>query len=133
MLENKVVSMNAAKKKILIVEDEEMLSEMYREVFEKEGFDVITAGNAQEAVESAQAKKPDFVLLDILLPGDNGIHFLEQRKEQSSLASIPVIAFSNFDNPQTKKDAFRLGIRDYLIKTNYTPQEVVTKVKKYLK
>ncbi|MEK7542167.1 MAG: response regulator [Patescibacteria group bacterium] len=126
------MSEDSLKKKILIVEDEELLSEMYQEVFEKEGFNVVTATNGQEAVKVAAEEKPDFILLDILLPGEDGIYFLEQRKLQHPLVSIPVIAFSNFDDPNIKKTAFRLGARDYLIKTNYTPQEVVKKVKRYL-
>lgn len=120
------------KKTILIVEDEEMLSQMYQEVFEKEGFDVVTASNGKEAVKVAQDAKPDVVLLDILLPEENGIYFLEQRKLQSSLSAIPVVAFSNFDDSNIKKRAFELGIKDYLIKTNYIPQEVVDKVKLYI-
>ena len=122
----------STKKKILIVEDEEMLSEMYQEVFEKEGFDVVTASTGKEAVKVAQEAKPDFVLLDILLPEENGIYFLEQRKLQPSLSAIPVLAFSNFDESNIKKRAFALGVKDYLIKTNYIPQEVVNKVKTYL-
>src|SRR3989344_6791813 len=122
----------AAKKVNLIVEDEELLSEMYREVFEKEGFGVVTASNGKEAVKVAQDAKPDFVLLDILLPEENGIYFLEQRKQQPSLLSIPVMAFSNFDDPNIKKRAFALGVKDYLIKTNYVPLELVSKVKAYI-
>ena len=126
------MAVNSVQKKILIVEDEELLSEMYREVFEKEGFLVARASSGQEALELAQKEKPDFVLLDILLAGENGIYFLEQRKSLKSIASIPVIAFSNFDDPNVKKSAFALGVRDYLIKTNYTPQEVVAKVRVYI-
>lgn len=133
MLENEGVFRNSLRKKILIVEDEELLSEMYQEVFEKQGFKVVTATTGQEAVKVATDEKPDFVLLDILLPGDNGIYFLEQRKQNPELVSIPVVAFSNFDDPNIKKSAFRLGAKDYLIKTNYTPQEVVKKVEKYIK
>jgi len=132
LLENGFVSTNSARKKILIVEDEELLSEMYREVFEKEGFQIVTATNGQEAVKVAEKEKPDFVLLDILLPGENGIYFLGQRKLRPSIASIPVIVFSNFDDPNMKKTSFRLGAQDYLIKTDYTPQEVVNKVRKYI-
>ena len=123
---------SSTKKKILIVEDEELLCEMYREVFEKEGFLVVTASSGKEAVKVAQVAKPDFVLLDILLPEENGIYFLEQRKSLPSLAAIPVMAFSNFDDSHIKKRAFDLGIKDYIIKTNYIPQEVVQKVKTYL-
>ena len=122
----------STKKKILIVEDEAMLSEMYQEVFEKEGFDVVTASTGREAVKVAEDEKPNFVLLDILLPEENGIYFLEQRKLQPSLLAIPVVAFSNFDESNIKKRAFELGVKDYLIKTNYIPQEVVNKVKTYI-
>src|SRR3989344_3792433 len=104
---------------------------MYREVFEREGFAVSTATTGQEALRVAEKEKPDFVLLDILLPGDNGLYFLEQRRSNPGIAKIPVVAFSNFDDPHIKKSAFRLGVKDYLIKTDYTPQEVVDKVKKY--
>jgi len=123
---------NSKKRKILIVEDEELLSQMYQETFEANGFDVVTAVSGQEALNLAKKEKPDFILLDILLAGENGIYFLEQRKSLKSVAAIPVIAFSNFDDPNVRKNAFDLGARDYLIKTNYTPQEVVSKVKTYL-
>ena len=123
---------NQARKTILIVEDEEMLSEMYQELFEREGFAVVTAATGQEAVRAAESEKPDFVLLDILLPQENGIYFLEQKKKRPGIEAIPVLAFSNFDDPQIKKSAFRLGAKDYLIKTNYTPQEILQKVRGYL-
>ncbi|MDP1538448.1 MAG: response regulator [bacterium] len=73
------------------------------------------------------------MLLDILLPRTIGIGFIEWLKKEKELSSIPVIAFSNYDDPKTKKEAVELGIKDYLIKTSYTPQEIVDKVKSYLK
>ena len=120
------------KKTILIVEDGDLLAEMYQEVFQQEGFGVLIAKTAQEAIEVAGSAKPNFILLDILLPGDNGIHFLEQRKTLPEIATIPVIAFSNFDDLHIKDAALRLGAQDYLLKTNYTPQEIVSKVKQYI-
>ena len=119
-------------KKILIVEDEQMLSEMYQDVFSREGFTVVSAFTGQEAREVAKTEKPDFILLDILLPGDDGVAFLKKKKEDPDIASIPVIAFSNFDDPEIRKQAFQLGVQDYLIKTNYTPQELIKKVEKYI-
>jgi len=127
------VTENKKGKTILIVEDEELLSEMYEEVFEREGFYVKVAISGEEALQVARETKPDFVLLDILLPEKSGIYFLEQRKNEPALANIPVMAFSNLDDPNIKKDALRLGVQDYLIKTDYTPQEVIKKVQKYLK
>ncbi len=120
-------------KKILIIEDEKMLGEIYRDKFIQEGFEVILAETVEEGIEATRKEKPDLILLDILLPKTNGIGFLEWLKKEKELFSIPVIAFSNYDDPKTKKEAAELGIKDYLIKTNYTPQEIVDKIKSYLK
>lgn len=120
-------------KKILIIEDEKMLAEMYRDKFSQAGFEVILAFSAEEGLEIAKKEKPDLVLLDILLPVGNGISFLKEQSRDSKISSIPVVAFSNFDDPKTKKQARELGAKDYLIKTDYTPQEIVEKIKSYLK
>ena len=119
-------------KKILIVEDEKVLYEMYRDSFESAGFEVIMATTGQKAVDTAKAEKPDFILLDILLPDEDGLYFLRQKKKTPEISSIPVLVFSAYDHAETKKEAFRLGAQDYFIKTDYTPQEIVKKVKEYL-
>lgn len=120
-------------KKILIVEDEKLLAEMYRDKFSQEGFEVQLASEAREALKIIKKNKPDIILLDILLPRGNGVSFLERLKKEEFLSSIPVIIFSNFDDPQVKKKVRELGIKDYFIKTDFTPQEIVEKVKKILK
>lgn len=120
-------------KKILIIEDEKILAEMYREKFSQVGFEVILAFDSKEGLELTKREKPDLILLDILLPGENGISFLSSKRKEKEIASIPVIAFSNYDDPKTKKEAFDLGIKEYLIKTNYTPQQIVEKIKNYIK
>ena len=119
-------------KKILIIEDEKILADMYKEKFEIAGFKIFLAVDAEEGLNMAKKEKPDLILLDILLPRENGIFILEKIKEDSDLASIPIVAFSNYDDPQTKEKAKKLGVKDYLIKTNFTPEEVVVKVKEYL-
>lgn len=120
------------KKKILIIEDERMLGEMYRDKFIQEGFDVVLAETAEQGIEAVRKEKPDLILLDILLPKTNGIGFMGWLKKEKELSSILVIAFSNYDNPKTKKEAMESGIKEYLIKANYTPQEIVDKIKSYL-
>jgi two-component system alkaline phosphatase synthesis response regulator PhoP len=120
-------------KKILIIEDEKILAEMYREKLEMEGFKVSLAFDVKEGVEMAKKERPDLILLDILLPVENGISFLRKQKEDKEISKIPVIAFSNYDDPRTKKEAMELGVKEYLIKTNYTPSEIIEKIKKYLK
>jgi DNA-binding response OmpR family regulator len=119
-------------KKILIVEDERLLAEMYVDKFSEAGFKVILASEAESGLETAKTEKPDLVILDILLPRGDGISFLQKLRELPEFALIPVVAFSNFDDLSTKKAAFRLGAKDYLIKTNYTPQEIVEKIKEYI-
>ena len=120
-------------KKILIVEDEKILGEMYRDKFIQAGLDVVWAGSAEEGLEYLSKDKPDLILLDILLPRDNGINFLNKLRKEKKFDHIPIIAFSNYDDPATKKEALLLGVKEYLIKTDYTPQGIIEKVKKYLK
>ena len=119
-------------KKILIIEDEKILGEMYRDRFSQAGFDVALAVSAEEGMEAVPKVKPDLILLDILLPRANGVGFMEWLKKQKEFSSILVVAFSNYDEPTTKKEAFLLGVKDYLIKTNYTPSEIVARIKQLL-
>jgi two-component system alkaline phosphatase synthesis response regulator PhoP len=120
-------------KKILIIEDEKILAEMYKEKLEMEGFKVSLAFDVKEGIEMAKKEKPDLILLDILLPVENGVSFLKRQKEDKEISEIPVIAFSNYDDPRTKKEAIEFGVKEYLLKTDYTPTEVIEKIKKYLK
>ena len=119
-------------KKILLIEDEKILAEMYRDKFTQAGFEVFLAFESREGLALAKKERPDLIILDILLPRENGIVFLNWLKKDSEIASIPVVAFSNYDDPKTKREAAKLGVKDYLIKTNYTPQEIVEKIKGYL-
>jgi len=119
-------------KKILLIEDEKILAEMYRDKFTQAGFEVFLAFDAKGGLKLAEKEKPDLVVLDILLPKENGITFLSWLRKESETPLIPVVAFSNYDDPETKKQAFKLGVKDYLIKTNYTPQEIIEKIKGYL-
>lgn len=120
-------------KKMLLIEDEKILAEMYKERLIREGFVVFLAFASREGLELAKKEKPDLIVLDILLPGENGIAFLEWLRKEPELAVIPVVAFSNYDDPATKKQAAKLGVKEYLIKTNYTPREIVEKIKEYLR
>jgi len=120
-------------KKILIVEDEKILAEIYRDKFTEAGFEVLVTFEAEEGLKLAKKEKPDLIVLDILLPRENGVYFLTELKNDLEISSIPVVVFSNFDDPETKRTALRLGVKDYLIKTNYTPKEIVAKIKNYLK
>ena len=120
-------------KKILLIEDEKILAGMYQEKFIRAGFEVFLAFESEEGLKIAKEEKPDLILLDILLPRENGITFLGWLRKDPEVCSTLVVAFSNYDDAETKREAARLGVKDYLIKTSYTPQEIVEKVKSYLK
>jgi DNA-binding response OmpR family regulator len=120
-------------KKILLIEDEKILAEMYRDKFTQAGFKVFLAFDSKEGLDLTKKEKPDLIVLDILLPKENGITFLGWLRKEPEASSIPVVAFSNYDDPETKREAIKLGAKEYLIKTSYTPQEIVKKIKEYLK
>ena len=120
------------KTKILLIEDEVGMAEMYRERFSEEGFDMALAFTVEEALEKVKKEKPDFIILDILLPTENGIQFLREMKKDKEIPEIPIVALSNYDEPEIKKEAFKLGVKDYLIKTDFIPKTLIKKIKKYL-
>ena len=120
-------------KKILIVEDKAILAEMYQDKFTQSGYEVSLAFNSEEGLALAKKERPDLILLDILLPKENGIQFLKRLKEIPEVNQIPVVALSNYDEARTKMEAFNLGVKAYLIKTRYTPRELLEVIKNYLK
>ncbi len=119
-------------KKILLVEDERILAKMYEDKLEEAGYKTDVMFSAEDALDYLINEKPDLILLDILLPRKNGVDFLESLKEIPGTSDIPVIGLSNYDDPVTKKKSFDLGIKEYLLKTQYTPKELISEIKKYL-
>jgi len=119
-------------KKILIIEDEPILREMYSKKLSEEGFQVLLADQAEKGLDLAKSEKPDLVLLDILLPKENGIYFLEELRSNLITKDIKVLAFSNLEDDTIQQKAQALKVVDYLIKTHFTPEEVVKEIKKYV-
>jgi len=119
-------------KKILIVEDEQLTVKILENQFKKAGFEVVLAVDVAEATTLTKGEKPDIILLDIRLPEESGLVFLERMRKDPETSSIPVVAFSNFDDSEAKEQAKKLGAIAFLLKTDYTPTEIVEKVKEYL-
>lgn len=119
-------------KKILLIEDEKTLSDMYCLKLKQEGFEVLRTIGAEEGIELAKKEKPDLILLDILLPKMDGISALKILKRDLTTKSIPVLIFSNLYTTQVEKEVIMAGAECYLLKTNYTPSQVVKKIKSYL-
>lgn len=122
--------------KILLVEDDTILVEMYQAKFELEGHQVSVATNGEECLEILKDFQPELILLDILMPKLNGFHVLKEIKKQPDLRQIPVILLTNLGQAEVDMNqelAKALGVNDYLIKSHHTPDEVVTKAVKVLK
>lgn len=119
-------------KKILLVEDDKFLSKAYRDGLEDAGFIVVCALDGEEAIEKIKSEKPALVLLDLIMPGANGIEVLQEIKSEEGLKSIPVVILSNSARDSDIKKGIALGAVDYLIKADFSMEEVVKKVNMYL-
>jgi two-component system phosphate regulon response regulator PhoB/two-component system alkaline phosphatase synthesis response regulator PhoP len=115
-------------KKILIVEDDEFLRSLTAKRLEKEGYTVVVAVDGESAVSVARENMPNLILLDLLLPGINGFDVLEKLKTDETLKNIPVIVFSNLGQKEDIDKANSLGADDFLIKANFTLDDVVGKI-----
>jgi len=120
------------KKKILLVEDDKFLSEMYSTKLAESGFDVETAFDGEEGLKKAAEFQPDLILLDIVLPKKDGFEVLKELKLKEELKKIFVIALTNLGQKEEVQKGFDLGANDYIIKAHFTPTEVVAKAKKLL-
>ena len=120
------------KDKILIVEDEPFLLDMYKMKFKQGGFEVISATDGEEGIRISRREKPNIILLDIMMPKIDGFEVLENLKKNPLTKLIPVLIFSNFSQKEQKEKGIALGAADYFVKTNYTPAQVLEKVKNIL-
>lgn len=120
-------------KKILIIEDEEIMIRLMQRKLIQEGYEVSVARDGKEGLEAMREIKPDLILLDIIMPKMGGFEVMEKMQESKELKKIPVIIISNSGQPVELDKVKKLGAKDWLIKTEFDPQEVVNKVKKQLK
>lgn len=119
--------------KVLIVEDDKFLSELISTKLEKEECEVFLAADGEQGVQLATEKRPDIILLDIMLPGMSGFEVLQQLKaESSAVKDIPVLILSNFGQDAKVKEGLKLGAADYLVKANFTTGEIVEKIQSVL-
>ncbi len=121
------------KRKILIIEDDEFLRSLTAKRLEKEGYMVEVGVDGESGVAVAEAKKPDLILLDLLLPGLDGFEVLKRVRANEALKETPVIIFSNLGQKEDIERAKGLGANDFLIKANFTLDDVVVKIKTFLK
>jgi len=123
------------KKRIMIVEDDSFVMDIYQTKLEQSGFDVILAVNGLEAVKKMENETslPDLILLDIIMPYMDGLEVLKKIKENDAFKNIPVILLTNLSQKEEIEQGMKLGASDYLIKSHFTPSEVLEKINNYLK
>ncbi len=117
---------------ILVIEDDPLLSKMYEAKFVNGGFNVIKAADGEEGLKVSLASHPDFILLDVMMPRLSGIDMLEILRKDAWGAHVPVMVLSNLSETQEGDKAKALGVKEYLVKANFTPSEILEKVKAYL-
>ncbi|MBI4215609.1 MAG: response regulator [Parcubacteria group bacterium] len=119
------------KKKILVAEDDRFLSKIYYTKLSTEGYDVSVASDGEEAVRKTESELPELILLDMVMPKKNGFEVLQDIKANEKTKDIPVIILSNLGQEEDVKRGLGLGANDYLVKTNLSIQEVVSKIKDF--
>ena len=124
--------MDAKKKKILLVEDDLLIVEIYTTRLKEAGFEIESEVDGESAIRKLKEKDFDLVLLDIVLPNLTGFEFLEKIRNNEKLKNVKVLILSNLGQKTDVDKAERLGAIKYLIKAHYTPSEVVEEIKKIL-
>lgn len=118
--------------KIAIIEDDPVISQMYRMKFEADGFDVQLASDGKRGVVLAEAFSPDIILLDLQMPEMDGVEALTIIRKNDWGKNIPVIILTNLGEEESPKELRALGIHSYIVKANLTPRQVVQRVKEAL-
>jgi CheY-like chemotaxis protein len=117
--------------KVLIVEDNESLNEVYKIILSRAGYSVKTAFNGVEALKSVKQKMPDLILLDMLMPEMGGLGFLKKFNAPKN-AKTKIIILSNLDEDQDIKEAQKYGVAQYILKASLSPAELISQVKQVL-
>ncbi len=124
--------MKSKNKKILVIEDDPFISDVYVLKLESEGYKVDAAENGSIGLEKIKNNKYDAILLDIVMPELDGFKVLERLKMMPDFGKIPVIILTNLSQKEDIQKGLELGATDYIIKTKFTPTEVIKTVNKFV-
>lgn len=119
-------------KKILLVEDDKFLRDLFSKKLKSEDYEVVESFDGESGLIKAKEINPNLILLDLILPGIDGFNVLKKLKEEATLNQIPVIILSNLSQEEDIKKALALGAADFIIKANFTPSEIIEKIRKNL-
>ena len=119
--------------KILVIEDERMVRDALVRKLQVSGFEVIEAGDGQDGLDKAHSEKPDVVLLDLILPLVDGLTVLDKIRNEDWGKDMPVIILSNLSDVNTVEESRKKKVFDYLVKTDWTLDDVISKIREVLK
>ncbi len=119
-------------KTILFIEDESALQKTFGEILSQEGYKMISALDGEVGLRLAKTEKPDLILLDLILPKVHGFEVLKKLKEDPETKEIPIIVLTNLEGIGDVDKAIELGATTYLVKAQYSLEEIVEKIKKAL-
>lgn len=120
--------MEKKKGKILIIEDERLLLDMYENYFKKAGYEVFIAKNGRPGIEIAKTEKLDLIITDIVMPDMDGYDVIKEIREDATTKEIPILVFSNLSQQSEINKGLAMGADDYVIKTDLTPVELLAKI-----
>ena len=119
-------------KTILFIEDESSLQKTFSDILGPEGYEITSALDGEIGLRLAKTKNPDLILLDLILPKVHGFEVLKELKTDPKTKEIPVIVLTNLEEMGDVEKALELGATTYLVKAQYTLEEVVEKIKKII-
>ena len=119
--------------KILIVEDDPLISRLYEKIFTFEKYEVSLAPDGQEGLDKARLEKPTLILLDIMMPKMNGLQVLERLKADPETKKIPVVILTNLAGEKDAETALTKGAVKYIVKSEHDPKQITDMVKEILK
>lgn len=114
---------------ILIIEDDDFFRDLLHKKLKAENFSVIEAADGQKGIAALKEKKPDVVILDLLLPNVDGFEVLSQARANSDTAGIPIIVLSNLGQQEDIEKALKLGANDFMIKSQFDMVQVIDKIR----
>lgn len=121
------------KTKVLIIEDDSYILDMYKMKFKASNFEVMVAQDGIKGLKILEKQIPDVILLDVIMPKMDGFQVLKAIKNKDSLKEIPVILLTNLGQKENIEKGFELGAVDYVVKAHFTPLEIVKKIREILK
>ena len=123
----------AKKPHVLVVDDEPSVLMTYQMILEQQGYQVLVAENGREALERAKSSLPDLILLDLMMPGMDGMTLLTKLRREPGFEDLPVIMLSALSDEAGMRKAKELGAQDYLVKSRFTYDDLVRRVEQHVR